>query len=50
MVYVDLNPVRAGEVRELIECHGTSTGELQGAVRDTHSAGGTVAVSARSAP
>ena len=27
MVYVDLNPVRAGEVRELIECHDTSIGE-----------------------
>ena len=27
MVYVDLNPVRAGEVRELIECRDTSIGE-----------------------
>ncbi|MYE12630.1 MAG: hypothetical protein F4X99_13445 [Gammaproteobacteria bacterium] len=27
MVYVDLNPVRAGEVRELIECRDTSVGD-----------------------
>ncbi len=27
MVYVDLNPVRAGQVRELIECRDTSIGE-----------------------
>ena len=27
MVYVDLNPVRAGEVRELIECDDASIGE-----------------------
>ena len=27
MVYVDLNPVRASEVRELIECQDTSIGE-----------------------
>ncbi|MYE13757.1 MAG: transposase [Gammaproteobacteria bacterium] len=27
MVYVDLNPVRAGEVRELIDCRDTSIGE-----------------------
>ena len=27
MVYVDLNPVRAGQARELIECHDTSIGE-----------------------
>ena len=27
MVYVDLNPVRAGQVRELIACHDTSIGE-----------------------
>jgi len=27
MVYVDLNPIRAGTVRELVECHDSSIGE-----------------------
>ena len=27
MVYVDLNPIRAGEVRELVECRDSSIGE-----------------------